>query len=100
METSARGRLRRRECVEHNGHLLRPGRPALRAGKVLAATISGTRARCNAGTVQAAKLKIMGVDVFSAGDWTDAGGAEPVRYEDPASGIYKKIVVRDASSRD
>ena len=42
----------------------------------------------------AAKLKIMGVDVFSAGDWSEQH-AEPVRYEDRALGIYKKLTVRD-----
>ena len=33
----------------------------------------------------------MGVDVFSAGAWADGEGVEPVRYEDPALGIYKKL---------
>ena len=42
----------------------------------------------------AAKLKIMGVDVFSAGDWSEQN-AEPVRFEDRALGIYKKLTVRD-----
>ena len=37
----------------------------------------------------------MGVDVFSAGDVGRADGAEPVRFEDPALGVYKKLVVRD-----
>ncbi|MGH8639841.1 MAG: (2Fe-2S)-binding protein, partial [Burkholderiales bacterium] len=41
------------------------------------------------------KLKIMGVDVFSAGDWAESAGAEPVRFEDPARGVYKKVVLRD-----
>src|SRR2546428_3034629 len=36
----------------------------------------------------------MGVDVFSAGDWSEQH-AEPVRYEDRALGIYKKLTVRD-----
>jgi nitrite reductase (NADH) large subunit len=44
--------------------------------------------------VQAAKLKIMGVDVFSAGDWSEQN-AEPVRFEDRALGVYKKLTVRD-----
>jgi nitrite reductase (NADH) large subunit len=44
--------------------------------------------------VQAAKLKIMGVNVFSAGDWSEQN-AEPVRYEDRALGIYKKLTLRD-----
>ena len=42
-----------------------------------------TRARPTPARVQAAKLKIMGVDVFSAGDWSGRRDAEPVRFEDP-----------------
>jgi nitrite reductase (NADH) large subunit len=44
--------------------------------------------------VQAATLKIMGVNVFSAGDWSEQN-AEPVRYEDRALGIYRKLTLRD-----
>ena len=36
----------------------------------------------------------MGVDVFSAGDWSEQN-AEPVRYEDRALGVYKKLTLRD-----
>ena len=61
---------------------------------MLAATITGHRGPTYTGTVQAAKLKIMGVDVFSAGDWSEQN-AEPVRYEDRALGVYKKLTVRD-----
>ena len=95
METSAPDVFAVGECVEHNGICYGLVAPLFEQGKVLAATLTGNKGAAYAGTVQAAKLKIMGVDVFSAGDWTDGDGAEPVRYEDPACGIYKKIVVRD-----
>ena len=44
--------------------------------------------------MQASKLKIMGVDVFSAGDWSEQQ-AEPVLFQDRAMGIYKKLTIRD-----
>ena len=56
--------------------------------------MTGNRGPTYTGTVPAAKLKIMGVDVFSAGDWSEQN-AEPVRFEDRALGIYKKLTVRD-----
>jgi nitrite reductase (NADH) large subunit len=68
--------------------------PLFEQGKVLAATITGNAGPGYEGTVQAAKLKIAGVDVFSAGDWSEQN-SEPVRYEDRAEGIYKKLTVRD-----
>ncbi len=44
--------------------------------------------------MQAAKLKIMGVDVFSAGEWGDSG-ADQIKYEDSGRGVYKKVAVKD-----
>ena len=45
--------------------------PLFEQGKVLAATITGNKGPKYQGTVLAAKLKIMGVDVFSAGEIDD-----------------------------
>jgi nitrite reductase [NAD(P)H] large subunit len=84
------------ECVEHNGTCYGLVAPLLEQGKILAATITGNKGPRFEGTVPAAKLKIMGVDVFSAGDFSDkAPGTDVVRYEDPALGIYKKLTLRD-----
>ncbi|HXX16701.1 MAG TPA: nitrite reductase large subunit NirB [Candidatus Eremiobacteraceae bacterium] len=84
------------ECVEHNGICYGLVAPLLEQGKVLAATITGNKGPRYEGSVMAAKLKIMGVDVFSAGDFSEkALGTDVVRYEDPALGVYKKLTVRD-----
>jgi NAD(P)H-dependent nitrite reductase large subunit len=82
------------ECVEHNGICYGLVAPLIEQAKVLAATMTGNKGPTYTGSVLATKLKIMGVEVFSAGDWSDTG-AEPVRYEDTALGVYKKVVVRD-----
>lgn len=82
------------ECVEHRGVCYGLVAPLFEQGKVLAATITGNKGPTYSGTIQAAKLKIMGVDVFSAGDWSEQN-SEPVRYEDRARGVYKKVTVRD-----
>ena len=94
METSHPDIFAVGECVEHGGVCYGLVAPLIEQAKVLAATITGNRGPVYTGSIQAAKLKIMGVEVFSAGDWTDAGAAEPVRFEDPAVGVYKKVVVR------
>ena len=93
METSDPDIFAVGECVEHRGVCYGLVGPLLEQGKVLAATITGNKGPVYSGTVQAAKLKIMGVDVFSAGDWSEQH-ADPVRYEDRALGIYKKLTVR------
>ncbi len=94
METSDPDIFAVGECVEHRGVCYGLVAPLYEQGKVLAATITGNRGPTYTGTIQAAKLKIMGVDVFSAGDWSEQN-AEPVRFEDRALGVYKKLTVRD-----
>ena len=94
METSDADVFAVGECVEHRGVCYGLVAPLYEQGKVLAATMTGNRGPTYEGTVQAAKLKIMGVDVFSAGDWSEQN-SEPVRFEDRALGIYKKLTVRD-----
>ncbi|HWY45126.1 MAG TPA: nitrite reductase large subunit NirB [Candidatus Sulfotelmatobacter sp.] len=96
METSHPDIFAVGECVEHNGTCYGLVAPLLEQGKILAATITGNKGPRFEGSVPAAKLKIMGVDVFSAGDFSDkAPGTDLVRYEDPALGVYKKLALRD-----
>ena len=84
------------ECTEHRGQLFGLVAPLMEQGKVLAAAITGNQGEGFVSPTPAAKLKIMGVDVFSAGDVNDSQeDVECVRYEDPALGIYKKLVLRD-----
>ena len=65
-------------------------------GKVLAAAITGQPGPAFAGAAPAAKLKIMGVEIFSAGSIDESEpGIEMVRYEDPSLGIYKKLLLKD-----
>ncbi|HEY1802358.1 MAG TPA: nitrite reductase large subunit NirB [Terriglobales bacterium] len=96
METSHPDIFAVGECVQHNGVCYGLVAPLLDQGKVLAATITGNKGPTYQGTILASKLKIMGVDVFSAGDFNEkADGGEMVRYEDPSQGIYKKLTLKN-----
>lgn len=96
METSHPDIFAVGECVQHNGVCYGLVAPLLEQGKVLAATITGNKGPTYQGTVLASKLKIMGVDVFSAGEIDDkVDGSEVVRYEDPSLGIYKKLTLKN-----
>jgi nitrite reductase (NADH) large subunit len=96
METSNPDIFAVGECVEHKGTCYGLVAPLLEQGKVLAATITANKGPAYSGSIPAAKLKIMGVDVFSAGDFSEGTpGNDVVRYEDPALGIYKKLTLRD-----
>jgi nitrite reductase (NADH) large subunit len=84
------------ECTEHRGQTFGLVAPLFEQGRVLAKALTGNReAPFNAGS-PAAKLKIMGVDIFSAGS-IDASepGIETVRYEDPSIGAYKKLLLKN-----
>src|SRR6266498_1840775 len=96
METSNPDIFAVGECVQHNGICYGLVAPLLEQGKVLAATITGNKGPKYEGTVLASKLKIMGVDVFSAGEINDKiDGSEVIRYEDPSLGIYKKVTLKN-----
>jgi nitrite reductase (NADH) large subunit len=84
------------ECTEHRGQTFGLVAPLMEQGKVLAATICGNIGPVFTGAVPAAKLKIMGVEIFSAGSIDDSEpSVEAIRYEDPSLGIYKKLLVKD-----
>src|SRR5512143_3403799 len=84
------------ECTEHRGQTFGLVAPLFEQGRVLASAITGDSGPAFAGASPAAKLKIMGIDIFSAGSIDESEpGVEPVRYEDPSLGIYKKLLLKD-----
>jgi nitrite reductase (NADH) large subunit len=97
METSHPDIFAVGECVEHRGVCYGLLSPLFEQGKVLAATITGNRGPAFQSALQAAKLKIMGVEVFSAGDWDETRNPamEVVRFEDAALGLYRKLTLVD-----
>ncbi len=84
------------ECTEHRGQTFGLVAPLMEQGKALAAAITGNEGPAFTGSTSATKLKIMGVEIFSAGSIDDsAPGVETVRYEDPSLGIYKKLLLKN-----
>src|SRR5262249_39163090 len=83
------------ECTEHRGQTFGLVAPLFEQGRVLAAAIAGECDLKFEGASPAAKLKIMGVDIFSAGSIDESeAGIETVRFEDPAQGVYKKLLLK------
>ncbi len=96
METSDPDILAVGECTEHRGKTFGLVAPLFDQARVLAATITDNRGPVFSAPAPAAKLKIMGVDIFSAGSIDEKEpGVEAIRYEDPALGAYKKLLIRD-----
>jgi nitrite reductase (NADH) large subunit len=96
METSHPDIFAVGECVEHRGVVYGLVAPLYDQGKVLAATITGNKGPVYEGTTSATKLKVMGIEVFSAGEIKgDHEKDEVVVYSDPLAGVYKKLVLRE-----
>ncbi|MBO0910362.1 MAG: NAD(P)/FAD-dependent oxidoreductase [Acidobacteria bacterium] len=96
METSHPDIFAVGECVQHKGVCYGLVAPLMEQAKVLAATITGNQGPKYEGSVQAAKLKIMGVDVFSAGEIDEKlDGSEVIRYEDRSLGVYKRLTIKN-----
>ena len=41
------------------------------------------------------KLKVTGIDLFSAGNFMGGEGTETILLSDPVGGVYKKLVLQD-----
>ncbi len=82
------------ECVEHDGNVYGLVAPLFDMCRALADGLvekpSGYR-----GSVTSTKLKVAGLDVFSAGDFSGGDGAEDIVLRDAARGVYKRVVVKE-----
>jgi nitrite reductase (NADH) large subunit len=47
------------------------------------------------GTLTSTKLKVTGIDLFSAGDFGGGEGTDEIVLHDPSGGVYKKLVVKN-----
>jgi nitrite reductase (NADH) large subunit len=80
------------ECTEHNQQLFGLVAPLYDQARTLAATLMAQEAAFR--PVQTAtKLKVTGVDLFSAGDFADAPGREDIVFRDPGRGVYKRLIL-------
>ncbi len=82
------------ECAEHRGICYGLVEPAYEQAHVLARHLAGRPATYK-GSVVATNLKVSGIGVFSAGDFTGADGSESLVLSDVRRGTYKKLVVAD-----
>lgn len=83
------------ECVQHRGQTYGLVAPLFEQAKVCANHLAGYGFRLYEGSVTSTKLKVTGIDLFSAGDFQDAEGIDTIVYQDPSAGVYKKVCVKD-----
>ncbi|WP_042168969.1 nitrite reductase large subunit NirB [Paenibacillus gorillae] len=95
MATSVPGIYALGECAEHRGIAYGLVAPLYEQGAVLAKRLAGLETPGYTGSVTSTKLKVSGVDVFSAGRFGEVAGTKALRIQDDLGGTYKKIVIED-----
>ncbi|HEY6772568.1 MAG TPA: nitrite reductase large subunit NirB [Oxalicibacterium sp.] len=83
------------ECVNHRGTAYGLVAPLFEMAKVCANHLANFGIGRYQGSVTSTKLKVTGIDLFSAGDFLGGDGTEEIMLSDPIGGVYKKLVLRD-----
>jgi len=83
------------ECVQHRGTCYGLVAPLFEQAKVAANHLAHHGIARYEGSVTSTKLKVTGIDLFSAGAINEGQGDETLVLQDPGAGIYKKLVLRD-----
>ncbi|MEM0922026.1 MAG: nitrite reductase large subunit NirB [Pseudomonadota bacterium] len=82
------------ECVEHRGMCYGLVAPLYDMAKVAARSLAGVAAEYT-GSVTSTKLKVTGVDLFSAGDFAEGAEREEIVLRDASRGVYKRLVIEE-----
>jgi len=83
------------ECVQHHGTTYGLVAPLFEQAKVCANHLAGLGYWRYEGSKTSTKLKVTGIDLFSAGDFIGDDTTEEIHFNDIAGGVYKKLVLRD-----
>ena len=83
------------ECAAHRGIAYGLVAPLFEQGKVCATHLAQFGIGRYQGSQTSTKLKVTGIDLFSAGDFMGGEGTEEIVMSDPFGGVYKKLVIRD-----
>ncbi len=81
------------ECAAHRGIAYGLVAPLFEQAKVCANHLAEMGIARYQGSVTSTKLKVTGVDVFSAGNFTGGDGTEDIVLHDKSGGIYKRLVI-------
>lgn len=82
------------ECVQHRDTCYGLVAPLWEMCRALADHATGEPGGYS-GSVTSTKLKVSGIDLFSAGDFAGGEDSEDIVLRDASRGIYKRIVVRN-----
>jgi len=83
------------ECAAHRGIAYGLVAPLFEQAKVCATHLAEFGIGRYLGSQVSTKLKVTGIDLFSAGDFMGGAGCDEIVLSDPQGGVYKKLVIKD-----
>ncbi|TAK76648.1 MAG: NAD(P)/FAD-dependent oxidoreductase [Aquabacterium sp.] len=83
------------ECASHRGIAYGLVAPLFEQGKVCANHLAEFGIGRYTGSQTSTKLKVTGIDLFSAGEFMGGKDTEEVVLSDPFGGVYKKLVIKN-----
>ncbi|MBP1850429.1 nitrite reductase large subunit NirB [Rhizobium halophytocola] len=94
MQTSDASIFALGECAEHRGICYGLVAPLYESARVLADRLVGGSEEYK-GSVVNTKLKVTGINLFSAGDFGEGPDREEIVLRDANAGIYKRLILKD-----
>ena len=82
------------ECVSHRGIAYGLVAPLFEQAKVCANHLARMGIARYQGSVMSTKLKVTGIDLFSAGNFTGNDATDEILMHDSVGGVYKKLVIQ------
>ncbi len=82
------------ECVQHRKTVYGLVAPLWEQAKVCAVHLAGLGHQRYSGSVISTRLKVTGIELFSAGDFVGDADSEDLVFRDPRRGIYKRLVLK------
>ena len=83
------------ECANHRGIAYGLVAPLFDMAKVCANHLAEFGIGRYVGSLTSTKLKVTGIDLFSAGNFSGGPDTEEIILSDPGTGVYKKLVIKD-----
>jgi nitrite reductase (NADH) large subunit len=83
------------ECAEVGGACYGLVAPLYDMANVVAAQLAGDADARFAAAATATRLKVTGINLYSAGDFAEGADREEIVLRDAMAGVYKRLVIRD-----
>jgi len=87
------------ECVQHRNNTYGLVAPLWEQARVCATHLAELGMSRYRGSLVSTQLKVTGIDLFSAGDFSDAPGTESLVMRDAKRGVYKRLIIQNNKVR-